>query len=93
MTSYEFEVMAKAAVVEELLTKYDIDTDATQLDLVWFAHELGHKKCTIWGKPMGNLYAEVTYNRDAKEIYVDVYRKMTNTAYPIEWFDVEVSLA
>ena len=35
-------------------------------------------KCTIWGQPMGNKYAEVTYNRDKDEMYVDIYQKIIN---------------
>lgn len=48
MTSYEFEKAAKNAVIQTLSENISID----QLDLVWFAHELGYKKCTIWGQPM-----------------------------------------
>lgn len=47
--------------------------------MVWFAHELGYKKCTIWGEPMWDKYAEVTYNRDKDEMYVDIYQKISNT--------------
>ena len=53
------------AVIQTLSENISVD----QLDLVWFAHELGYKKCTIWGQPMGNRYAEVTYNRDKDEMY------------------------
>ena len=72
MTSYDFEKAAKNAVIQTLNENISID----QLDLVWFAHELGYKKCTIWGQPMDNKYAEVTYNRDKDEMYVDIYQKI-----------------
>ena len=75
MTSYDFEKAAKNAVISVL----DEAIDISQLDIVWFAHELGYKKCTIWGEPMGNKYAEVTYNRDKDEMYVDIYQKISNT--------------
>ena len=75
MTSYDFEKAAKNAVISAL----DESIDISQLDMVWFAHELGYKKCTIWGEPMGNKYAEVTYNRDKDEMYVDIYQKISNT--------------
>ena len=78
MTSYEFEKVAKNAVIETL-KDYDItDVSINDLDFVWFAHELGYKKCTIYGKCMGSLYAEVTYNRDTNEMYVDLYKKVLN---------------
>ena len=72
MTSYDFEKAAKNAVIQTLNENISID----QLDLVWFAHELCYKKCTIWGQPMGNKYAEVTYDRDKDEINVDIYQKI-----------------
>lgn len=46
-------------------------------------------KCTIWGQPMGNKYAEVTYNRDKDEMYVDIYKKISNTKIQREEFDME----
>lgn len=85
MTSYEFEKAAKNAVIKVLNKNISIE----QLDLVWFAHELGYKKCTIWGPPMGDKYAEVTYNRDKDEMYVDIYKKISNTKIPREEFDME----
>jgi hypothetical protein len=53
MTSYEFEKAAKNAVIQTLSEDISID----QLDLVWFAHELGYKKCTIcqWVTDMQKL--------------------------------------
>lgn len=76
MTSYEFEVAAKNAVVNEL-KNYGVETDISKLDFVWFARVLGHKKCTVWGPPMGTKYAEVTYNRDKDEMYVNIYQKIS----------------
>ena len=78
MTSYNFEVAAKNAVIQVM----KLDTTIDKLELVWFAHELGYKKCNIWGRPMGIRYAEVTYNRDKDEMYVDIYQKISNTLIP-----------
>ena len=72
MKSYDFEKAAKNAVIDVLGEDIIID----QLEIVWFAHELGHNKCTIWGEPMGNKYAEVTYNRYKDEMYVDIYQRI-----------------
>ena len=83
MTSYDFEKAAKNAVIQTLNENISID----QLDLVWFAHELGYKKCTIWGQPMGNKYAEVTYDRDKDEINVDIYQKIRSTKIPSSEFN------
>lgn len=91
MTSYEFEKAAKNAVIKTLHENYLFVDEITidQLELVWFAHELGYKKCTIWGSPMGTKYAEVTYNRDKDEIYVDIYQKIHHVVVPSGEFDFE----
>ena len=85
MTSYEFEKAAKNAVIQTLSENISI----AQLDLVWLAHELGYKKCTIWEKPMGNKYAEVTYNRDKDEMYIDIYQKIINNKISSDEFNFE----
>ncbi len=88
MTSSEFEKIAKNAVVKYLRENY-IPVTIESLDIVWFAHELGYKKCTIWGQPMGNRYAEVTYNRDKDEMYVDIYQKIINNKISSDDFNFE----
>ena len=77
MTSYEFEVAAKNAVIDAIAWDGD-DPDISALELVWFTHVLGNKKCLIWGRPMGAMYAEVTYNKETGEMYVDVYTKVAH---------------
>ena len=74
MTSYEFEVAAKNAVVE-MLKERGIQTKIDALQLVWFAHLLGNKKCMIWGPVMEDYYAEVTFSQEAMVVYVDLYKK------------------
>ena len=85
MTSYEFEKAAKNAVIQTLSENISID----QLGRVWFADELGYKEWTIWGQPMGNRYAEVTYNRDKDEMYVDIYQKIINNKISSDEFNFE----
>lgn len=75
MTSYEFEVAAKNVVID-MLAKRGIEAKIEDLNLVWFTHLLGNKKCMIWGEPMANLYAEITYALDSQMVYADLYMKM-----------------
>lgn len=79
MTSYEFEKLAKNEVIKIMKEKYDIELLIEELDMVWFAHELGFKKCTLYAEKLGHYYPEVTYNRDKNELYVDIYLKQSNT--------------
>jgi hypothetical protein len=87
MTSYEFEKAAKNAVVVVMREKHHVDVAFENLQLVWFAHELGHKKCTLFAPELGKWYPEVTYNVFTKELYVDVYLKQSNTRFTSEQID------
>ena len=90
MTSYEFEKVAKNAVITIMKEKYNIELTVQELEFVWFAHELGYKKCTLYAQKLGHYYAEVTYNRDKDELYVDIYLKQSNTKIESKDFDMEV---
>ncbi len=81
MTSSEFERLAKTAVAKVMKAKHGITVKYEDLELVWFAHELGNKKCMIYGPALGLYYPEVTYNADKQELYVDVYIKRSNTVF------------
>lgn len=81
MTSYEFEVAAKNAVAKVLEEDYDIMVSIKDLELVWFTHVIGNKKCMIYGREMGILYAEVTYVKDAMTMYVDIYKKIQHESF------------
>ena len=87
MTSYEFEKIAKNAVIKIMKEKHDIDITMDELDFVWFAHELGFKKCTLYAEKLGHYYPEITYNRDRDEMYVDIYLKQSNTCIKSDDFD------
>ncbi len=89
MTSYEFEKVAKNAVIKVMKEQFDIDLTMNELEFVWFAHELGYKKCTLYAQKLGDHYPEVTYNRDANELYVDIYHKQSNTKISADEFDFE----
>lgn len=75
MTSYEFEVAAKNAVID-MLARRAIDAKIEDLNLVWFTHLLGNKKCMIYGPVMANLYAEITFSVETGIVYCDLYQKL-----------------
>lgn len=90
MTSYEFEVAAKNAAIKVMEEKHSISgVSISDVDFVWFAHELGFKKCTLWSPPFGYYYVEVTYNKLNHEMYVDVYLKQSNTLIQEKDFNYE----
>lgn len=91
MTSYEFEVAAKNAVID-VLRKYDINATIEDLHLTWFVHLIGNKKCMVWGKPMGNTYAEITYSLESDVMYVDLYEKLDHVELRSYELDTEAHI-
>ena len=75
MNSYEFEKAAKNIVID-MLAKRGITATIEDLQLVWFTHLLGNKKCMIYGEVMANLYAEITYSKYSNMVYADLYQKL-----------------
>ena len=90
MTSYEFEKIAKNAVIDILKKDHGIEVSLEELQFVWFSHLLGAKKCTLYSPKMGKLYAEVTYNIQKNQVYVDMYTKVSNTLIESKDFNLEV---
>jgi hypothetical protein len=84
MTSYEFEVAAKNAVIRLTKEKYGFEFDITQVQIVWFAHMLGNKKAILITIGPDNRIYEVTYNREDDEMYIDCYSKCYNSATDID---------
>lgn len=87
MTTTEFEKIAKNACIKVMKEQHGIELTMDELEFVWFAHELGFKKCTLYAKRLGHYYPEITYNRDADELYVDVYLKQSNTKFTADQFE------
>ena len=79
MTTKEFEHLAKSEAVRVMKEQHFLEVTEDELEFVWFAHELGYKKCTLWAKRLGHYYPEVTYNLAKNELYIDVYLKQSNT--------------
>lgn len=92
MTSYEFEKAAKNAVVKIMKEQHGVDVAFKNLQFVWFAHELGYKKCTLFAPELGHWYPEVTYNLAKNEMYVDIYLKQSNTKIPGDQLDFEAKV-
>ena len=89
MNSYDFEKVAKNAVIKILKEDYDIHPTIKEMQVVWFTHCLGYKKCCLYAPCMKAKYAEVTYNREKDELYVDIYIKDYNKKIPFDEFDLE----
>jgi hypothetical protein len=54
----------------------------TNVFVVWSCKALQNWKCLVATTISGDgIYAEYTYNGDKKELYEDIYRKVTNTCY------------
>lgn len=78
MTSTEFERIAKELVAKQVADLHGIEASPDEMEIVWFAHELGNKKCTLFSREMP-FYPEVTYDAKRKTCYVDIYKKVSHS--------------
>ena len=78
MNSYEFEVICKNALIEQLKKLYNEDLKIDELHLVWFTKALQNWKCIIIDLRENNRLYECTFNGNKQELYVDIYDKQHN---------------
>lgn len=74
-SSYGFEVSAKNAVIELAREMYGINLVINDLQFVWFGYIDGNMKAFLCSHKLGNLYAEVIYNKAENRLIVDFYKK------------------
>ena len=90
MTSYQFEVAAKNAVMDVIKKNHNEDFVISDLSFVWFARILGYMKAIVIDNGLNNRLYEVTYDADTHAMYVDEYNKQTNTVFTAEEINPEV---
>lgn len=80
LTSYEFEVAAKNAVIQCITQHHGERYTIEDIDMVWFAHVLGNKKAILIdnGNNGGRLY-EVIYDISTDILYVHEYDHLNST--------------
>ena len=78
MTSYDFCVAAKNAIITTIKETYNEEFTIEDISVVWSCHILGFKKSIFIDNGDNHRLYEVTYNRDREEMYVDVYQKGLN---------------
>lgn len=83
----KFRSMAKKAVVEywngnKNLTKKFGEINAKTVYIVWQVKAIQNSKALLGVSLDGDgMYFEATYNGDAKELYLDVYKKQTKKVF------------
>lgn len=82
-----FETYSQKAIrlVEDVIVKRIEKTDPEfgfQVYVVWFSKTLQNWKALLSSTIPDGMYYEVTYNGDAKETYIDSYKKFDNVAIP-----------
>ena len=81
MTTYEFEVAAKNAVIHIVSNEYYEEYGIEDISVVWMAHLLGSKKAILIDNGRNRRMYEVTYNAQNDELYVDAYEKKVNRKF------------
>lgn len=90
MTSYDYEVICKNALIQKLKELYNEDLTIKDLHLVWFSKALQNYKCIIIDlRPNKRMY-ECTYNGNKDELYLDIYNKEHNILIKSEDFKTTV---
>ena len=89
MTSYEFEVAAKNAVIKR---NFDCNEhyEIQDISIVWHAYILGYQKAILIDNGHNLRLYEVTYNPDRDEMYLDEYEKKENMVFTADMIDIEV---
>lgn len=87
MTSYEFEVAAKNAIID-IFGALKIE----DIQLVWFTHTLGNKKCCLYISSMDTIYAEVTYSKEHDALWVDIYKKVIHSELTSDKFNFKAKV-
>lgn len=77
MTSYEFEIAAKNAVVE-VCKNEGISITIADIHVIFLSDILGYAKTTLQIAGPEPRYFDVTYNRTKNEMYIDTYQKIAN---------------
>ena len=77
MTSYEFEVAAKNAVIQRNFNCNEY-FNIKDISIVWHAYVLGYQKAILIDNGDNKRLYEVTYNPDRDEMYLDEYEKSHN---------------
>ena len=88
MTSYDFCVAAKNAIIKTIKETYNEDYTIEDISVVWTCHILGFKKGIFIDNGENNRMYEATFNRDREEMYVDVYQKDLNKVVYKEQIDM-----
>ena len=87
MTSYEFEVTAKNAVIHIASIEYYEEYKISDISVVWMVHLLGNKKAILVDNRNNRRMYEVTYNALRHDLYVDTYEKVANRVF----YDYDIS--
>ncbi len=90
MTSYEFDIAAKNAVIKIIQDRYGETYGIHEMHFTSFSHVLGNKKATLIDCGNNARYYEVTYDLGNDAMYVDVYEKQHNILIPGKNLDFKV---
>lgn len=77
-----FHSVCKRKLVEWYNNNEEAVIDLSSVFIVWSCKTLQNYKCLASTTVSGDgIYVEFTYNGDRQELYVDMYKKLTNKCY------------
>lgn len=81
MTTNEFVLAAKQAIIETVEDEYGERYSPDDIQSVWLCHILGNKKGLFIDNGRNTRYYEVTWNAPLEEMYLDMYEKKENRRF------------
>ena len=81
LTDQEFENAAINVVIKVIDEEYGEQYDHSGIQMVWYAHILGHKKAILIDIGPDKRIYEVTYDSNRGFMYVDSYNKKHNREF------------
>ena len=90
MTSYEFEVAAKNAVIQYAQSHYGETWNIHDIHLMFFDHMLEYQRAIMIDSGMNTRYYEVTYDAHENVMYVDIYEQAYSITVPGDDLDFKV---
>lgn len=80
MDTERFHSLAKEALVEKIAESFpDEGITVEDIYVVWTCKTLQNNKAMLSTDKLHGNYYEVTHNGDKKQLYVDIYEKVSNT--------------
>ncbi|WP_195459232.1 DUF6275 family protein [Pediococcus acidilactici] len=83
MNEKEFLNLCKEKIANYLKEEKGLETTTDDVFVVWFSKTLQNSKALLSSAFNNEMYFEVTYNGNKKQLYLDAYKKEKNIEFSV----------